>query len=136
MKIAVILFLAFTIISCNEKKESTEKNKIESLLENAEKQFNAESSTMVERDENVKEQGFKRIVHIDFIGCKNIDLLDRSLKDVTKLLAQELKNNLPGSEKIDMFKIKLLKDPNDTTPSKSGFNVHEKGFTYFREDLN
>lgn len=136
MKIAVILFLAFTIISCNENDKSTEKNKIESLLENTEKQLNAKSSTMVERDENVKEQGFKKVLNIDFIGCKNIDLMDRSLKDITKLLAQELKNNMPGSEKIDMYKIKLLKDPNDTTPSKSGFNVHEKGFTYYREDLN
>lgn len=136
MKIAVILFLAFTFISCNEKKESTEKNKIESLIENAEKQLNAESSTMVERDENVKEQGFKKVLNIDFIGCKSIDLMDRSLKEMTKLLALELKNNMPGSEKIDMYKIRLLKDPNDTTPSKSGFNIQEKGFTYYREDLN
>ena len=91
---------------------------------------------MLERDENVKGQGFKRIVHVDFIGCKNIDLLDRSLKDITKAFAQELKNNISGSERIDLYRVKLIKDPNDNTPSKSGFNVREKGFTYTRENLN
>ena len=133
MKKVAFIFFAVIIISCGGNKDE---NKIESIFEKARKELNAESSTMLERDENVKGQGFRRVVHIDFIDCKNIDLMDRSLKGVTKAFTMELKNNLPGSERIDIYRIKLLKDPNDNTPSKSGFNIREKGFTYNRENLN
>ena len=133
MKIKIFIFLAFAIISCGQTKN--EKSDAESIVEKMEIKFNAEKSIVVEKDENVKGQGFKRILNIDFINCKNIDLLDRSLKTLAKSLALELKNNIPGSERIDKYKIKLIKDPNDKTPSKSGLNVNQKGFTFNREDL-
>ncbi len=132
MKLTVFIFFVLTIFSCGKKVEN---DKINDILKSMEKQVNAESSTMLERDENIREQGFKRVLNIDFINCKNIDMMDRSLKQTTRNFTQELKNNIPGSERIDLYKIRLLKDPNDKTPNSLGFNITEKGFSYNREDL-
>ncbi|MEO1258733.1 MAG: hypothetical protein AAFZ15_08040 [Bacteroidota bacterium] len=130
MKNTIYILFIFLVFSC-EKKE----NKLESILNKMELRLSAENSTTVERDENIKGLGFRRVLNIDFINCKNIDLMDRSLKQEMRVMVIEIKNNIEGSENIDVYKVKLIKDPNDKTPTKSGLNIFEKGFTFNREEL-
>lgn len=136
MKSKAFIFLAFAILACGPTQSKKEKTVAESIVEKMESRFNATSFTVVESDEMYRGQGVFRTLTVEFIGCKSIDLMDSALKPEIKAMVQELKNNISGSDRIKKYKIVLLKDPNDTTPIKSGFNVAEKGFTYNREDLN
>ena len=132
MKIKALIFFSFLFFACTKNEAE---NKIENLLNKMEQRLNAESSTMLEQDENMRGQGVKRVLNIEFLGCKKIDLMDNALKGEINALAQELKNNIEGSERIEKYKFILKKDPTDATPSKSGLNINEKGFTVGRENL-
>ncbi len=132
MKIQALLFsIACVLLSCtNENKDV-----VESILENMETRLNANNSTIEEVDEMFKGQGMKRTLKIGFYDVKNIDLMDVAIKIEIKAFVQELKNNIEGSERIEKYRVKLIKDPNDRTPAKSGFNILEKGYTFNREDI-
>ncbi len=132
MKIVVLLILfAAVLISCSVEK----KDAVGIIVEKMEMRLNASDSFKEERDEMIKGQGMKKVLNIEFFDCKNIDLMDVNLKIEIKAFVQELKKEIKGSERIEKYRVKLVKDPNDKTPVKSGFNFSEKGYTFNREDL-
>ena len=133
MKIQALLFLSVFLFSCGNK---IEKNEFEIAIERVVKRLNANNFIVGENDEKVKGQTqTKRIFSVEIYGCKGIDLMDRSLKPEMKSFASEIKNTYSGIETIEKIKIKLVKDPNDKTPSKSGLYIQEKGFTFDLEEL-
>ena len=134
MRSKAFIMFVFAIVACGQAQK--EQTVAENIVEKMEQRFKAASSSVVEAEEMFRGQGMLRVLTVEFIDCTNIDLMDSSLKTDIKALAQELKNAIPGSERIQKYKIKLLKNPNDKTPVPSGFNIAEKGFTYNREDLN
>ncbi len=132
MKIsALLLFIALFAIACNEVK----KDPTAEILTSMEQRLNASESNMQEGLVLFKGQGEKQTLSITFINTKNVDLMDRALKNEMREMSQQLKNTIEGSERIEKYQIRLQKDPNDPTPSQSGFNIAEKGFTFNREDL-
>ena len=128
----IFFVFAFAMAACTNTRPP---NKTKNIIENMEKRLNAEKSVVFERDENIKNLGFKTVLNIEFSGCKNIDLMDRGLKQEIKAWAIELKYHFPNAENIDLYKIKLTKDPNDKTIGPSGINALEKGFNFFSENL-
>ena len=133
MKIQALLFLSVFLFSCGNK---IEKNEFEAAVDRVVKRLNANNFIVGENDEKVKGQTqTKRIFSVEIYGCKGIDLMDRSLKPEMKSFASEIKNTYSGIETIEKIKIKLVKDPNDKTPSKSGLYIQEKGFTFDLEEL-
>lgn len=134
MKSKAFIFLLFLATACGQAQK--ELTPVELAISNLEKRLGAEKSVLAEADETYKGQGTKRVLSVQFYGCKGVDLMDSSIKPHLKVLAQQLKNSVQGSERIEKYKFVLHKDPNDKTPSKSGFNIAEKGFNFDREDLD